>query len=856
MSSSDTTVIKVIDQTPVIAAGQYYVSGVRYQPGGSGGTAWLKVVAGGHRPDSVLITVVGPKLQFSWCCTNQLGKGQYDSPYVYTPNNVVTPLTVTITSDDSTKAKTIPGVVTVPAGSYYSYFNLAGLDTGLVRFIATAPGYQPDTAFYRVTSPRVTLDGGGNRNNFAPPAAFNVYARDSIGNVHNRSTPLTVMLRSTDTTVMKVDSASVTIGLDTYYTNVARVTFRTTGTAYLVAEAAGHRPDSTLYTVVTPKLNISFNSVNVGRRQYYGPTDFYVYTPDNRATPLSVTLAQSNAAADSLTSTSLTIPNGLYYAYFGLAGRALGVDTIIASAPGYLPDTAIVRITTPRLYYGGGLPGTATTTSPPTTVTIYATDSINSAHWSLDTLVIRAVSSDTTVIRPTQQYFRLLRGQYYVQPTVTYVGPGSASITYSDSAGTGYLSTTTNTVTVTGPSLFFSTSNVMYGMRQRGSGTDYYVYTPNNVASPLTVNLVSTDTSVAKVPASVTIPTGSYYAYFNVVAQDTVGTIQIQASASGYGPPSPMTVQVTQPRFVIGTNTSTRTTGGPQTITVYAADANGNAHYVTENVTVNLASSSTGVFTVDSSSVTIVAGNYYTQAARWLPVAIGSAQLSASDARAAIYKYNTGTANLSVTTPNLNFSWNSVALGLGQYIDVNYDGSYYVTSSDNQAAPLTVTLSHVGTARATTLASVTIPTSLYYAYVRLTGAARGTDSLVATAASPLHNPDTAYTVVDSGRIDGIVGWPTANLAVGDSVAVTIRTLDPNASSVRRVAAATTFTLAPNASIQFRSGGAGSTTITSVTVPADGSQVTFYVKAIASGSGTATITHPNYKTYSPPAITVP
>ncbi|MCX5756339.1 MAG: hypothetical protein NTX19_09550 [Gemmatimonadetes bacterium] len=42
----------------------------------------------------------------------------------------------------------------------------------------------------------------------------------------------------------------------------------------------------------------------------------------------------------------------------------------------------------------------------------------------------------------------------------------------------------------------------------------------------------------------------------------------------------------------------------------------------------------------------------------------------------------------------------------------------------------------------------------------------------------------------------------------------------------------------------------------MTVPIDGTQVTFDVKALASGSGTAVITNANAKTYSPPAITIP
>jgi hypothetical protein len=864
VSSSDTSVIKIVDTSPSIGAGAYYVNTVRYQPGGSGGTAWVKVTAGGHRPDSMLVTVVGPKLQFSFT-TNRIGAGQYDdNNYAHTPNNVVNPLPLTFTSSNPAKA-TITANGTVPAGSYYFYFTVTAVDTGAVQFIVSAPGYQPDTATYIVTSPRVGISGGGTRNNFSPPSGFTLYSSDSTHPhaAHNRATPLAVSLRSTNTAVIEVDSAVATIATGLYYHNTARVRPTGVGTAYLVAEAPGHRPDSVLYTIITPKIQFSWHTQLLGRRQYRYPTDLYVHVPDNRVTSLPITFTQKNAGVDSLRVPVDSIVAGLYYAYVQPHGKAVGTDTIIVSAPGYLPDTAFVRVTTPRLYYGGGVPSNATTTSPNGTVTIYATDSTNNAHYAMDTVVVRIVSSDTTVIRPVNQYARILPGAYYVQPQIQYVGPGTASLTFSDSAGSGYQSSTSNTVTVTGPSLFFNGTTARYGMRQRGHANDYYIYTQNNVASPVTVTLTSSAPVVATVPATVTIPAGSYYAYFTITAQDTVGTIQITASASGFGPPAtPVTVTVTQPKFVISTTANPRTTAGPQTITVYATDDQGNAHYVTENVVVGLASSSGAIFTTDSSKVTIVAGNYYTQAGRVLPQAVGSAQLTAFDCtgvggacpptRSAIHAYNQGAHNISVIHPNVQFSWGSVTLGLGQYIDSNYDGSYYVHTSDNQAAPLPVTLTHIGTARATTLGSVTVPSGLYYAYVRLTGAVRGTDSLVATASSPFHNPDTAYTVVDSGRVDGILSWPTGNVAVGDSVLVTLRTLSPDLGSVRRVAAATTFALAPNANIEFRVGGA---VVTSVTVPADASQVQFYVKAKTAGTGTATITNSNYKTYNPPSITV-
>jgi hypothetical protein len=781
---------------------------------------------------------VGPKLQFSFS-TTRLGTGQYESGhYVYTPDYVTASLVVRLTSEDTSKA-TVPDSVVIPNGSYYAYFTTSAKAPATVSLFATATGYTPDTASVIVTSPRVTACCSSTRNNFGPPVGLTVYSTDSLGSGHYRSTPLVVSLASSDTNVVRVDSSSVTIAAGQAYNNIARVIIVGLGTARVVVSAAGHRPDSVTYTVQTPKLNFNFSSSRVGRRQYFGSTDFYVYTPDYRTSPLTVTITQKRPAVDSLTATSLTIPTSSYYQYFGAFGLSFGTDTLIASATGYNPDTAFIVVTTPK-FTTGGLPGSATTTSPPSNVIVYATDSVGSGHYTMDSVLVKAVSSDTNVIRPAARGFYIPKGQYYVYTSVNYIGPGTANITYSDSLGTGYLPVTTNTVTVTGPSLTFSTTSLRYGMRQRSGTSDVYVYTPNNVATPLTVNLVSTDTHVVKVPASVTIPAGSYYAYFTVTAQDTLGTIQVQATATGYNPPTPISVQVTQPKFVISSSSSIYTTSGPQTLTIYAADANGTGHYVTENVVVTLASSAGGVATTDSTTVTIPAGQYYTQAARWIPVSPGTAQLSFSDERAVFYKYNTATFNVAVSTPPLSLNWSSMSLGLGQYVD------QYVQTPNYQPSNLTVALSHVGAARTTVPASVTIPAGNYYAYFRVTGAARGTDSLIATATSgATHFPDTAYTAVDSGRVDPIGGWPSS-LQVGDSTLITLYARDPS-TGTRYVAAATTFTLAPNSNIRFVAQG-GTTPITNVTIPADAYYVQFYVRALSAGTGSVTITHPNYRTH--------
>src|ERR1019366_3451979 len=214
--------------------------------------------------------------------------------------------------------------------------------------------------------------------------------------------------------------------------------------------------------------------------------------------------------------------------------------------------------------------------------------------------------------------------------------------------------------------------------------------------------------------------------------------------------------------------------------------------------------------------------NYYNTSARWIPGTAGTTQLSATDSRAAYYKYTTGTANLTVNTPSLTLQ-NFNTLGIGQY----QDSYFYVQTPDNPVNPLTVTLTHPGTARTSVPATVTIGSGTYYSYFRVVGTVAGTDTLVASAASIVHNPSTAFMTIGNGRIDPLSGWPGTSLhaTTRDSVLVTLYALDPNQGR-RNVLAATTFTLAPNANIQFVSGGVSSTVITSATIPANAQYVQF------------------------------
>lgn len=836
VSSSDTTVLKVVDTLVTVAAGQYYTSNIRFAPGGKGGTAYLKVSASGHVSDSTLYTVVGPALSLSWT-SSTLGQGQEEpNAYVQIPNAISTPLTVTVTSSDSTIVAP-PQTVVIPAGSYYQYFTMRGKAPGTATIIASTAGYAPDTATTKVTTPRVRLSGGNTIPAYSTSSIY-AYTADSVQTYHNRTADLAVRFRSSDTTILKVDSLE-TIAAGTYYTSVpATVTAVNPGTVWLYATAPGHFADSVQWTVQPAKLNLSFTTYVIGARQTSQATDFNVQIPGPRSTAVAITLTQKQPSRVQLASTTVTIPANQYYQYFGLAGLATGTDTIIATAPGYLPDTGFVRVSTPRLNTGG-LGSTYSTTAPPQTLTVYAADSINQAHYVLDTITVHAVSSNDAVMTPDSAYFHIPKGVYYAQPKVIFTGVGSASITYSDSAGSGYLPVTTNTVTLTGPALSIAGGNGMLGMRQQTSPNQYYVYTPNPVGTPLTVNLVSTSTRVVSVPATVTIPANSYYGYFTVTALDTIGTIQVQASASGYSPTS-VNMQVTKPKFVISGGPTLNQTSAPYGFYVYAADAQGTSHLTAENVIVTLTSSAPGVVSIDSATVTIPAGQYYSSAAKWIPGSVGTAVTTASDARAAYYQYDPATTTVTVQTPAASLSFSNLSLAVGQYSD-----EYASIPDARTTSALTVPLTHAATPHTSTPSSVTIALNTNYQTFRISGSSLGADTITASPAG--HVAARAAVTVALGRLDP-AGWPTTSLKAGDSTLVTLYARDAN-SAVRYLLSATTFTLTPNANIQFVSGGANSAVMTSAVIPADTYYVQFYLKAVSSGTGSATISNVNYTSYT-------
>ncbi|HKG91653.1 MAG TPA: Ig-like domain-containing protein [Gemmatimonadaceae bacterium] len=850
VTSDDPSVARVLDATATIQAGQTTVNGVRIQAMG-GGTTWIRASAGQaggsgyHFPDSVQVTVTGPALQIYYGPTT-IGAGQFitNANFLYIPNAISTPLTVTITPRDSMIAA-MPQTVIIPVGQNYAYYDIRGHRADTTTYTVSAPGYRSASSSVRVTTPRVGLSSNTSMPVYTQPVAVNVFARDSLNNEHGLLAPALVTLRLLDPNVIRLDYDTVTIAAGQSRNTVRRAEPIGVGTARVIAEVAGWFPDTITYTVTSAPLRVYYGPAVIAAGQSQTNGNF-VYIPSARAQAVAVTVTQRHPEFLRLPATTLTIPADNNYSYFSWEGVAEGGDTLTFTAEGYDPTTYVIRVSR-RLLEGNNLPANALTTASKYALRAWTHDTVGTSRPVTTPVTVRMRSTDETVLQLDEQYVRIEAGQQYTTYNYArFVNPGKARVIYEDSAGV-MPSYTSNEVTVTGPSLRFYYGPATTGMRQRAVNVNF-VYVDNNVASPLEVFLNTSDSTaakpVAKVPRSVTIPAGSNYAFYSVDGGDTTGTVAIIASATGYQAAS-TSVQVGKPQFEISVPTSVYTTQPTSAITVIAQDQVGNERVVLDTVTISLSSSSPNVAAVDSSTITILRGASRHNGARMDYLSAGTTTLTATDTRpgvTTIQQYKPKSVEITVSTPPLQVYYGQLPLAVGQWRD------NFVHIPHSATTPLTVTVTHTNASvadittqdgRSTTL---TIPAGQTYVYFRTQAKAEGTDNITFSVAG---HTEARYTQVVSKGMLELSGWQ-GTIRVGQRQQLRLYVRNSAGNGGMALAAATAFTLGSNANLRFVD--ASGTPITEVTVPADRDYSDiFYVEGVTAGTGTATAAQANYTT---------
>jgi len=666
----------------------------------------------------------------------------------------------------------------------------------------------------------------------ACPFPVRVFVVDSLGSpVAN----VQVTWSSTDTKLARVDSSGLVTplapGLDSIVVQAAPVSRSAPLTI-------GGAPSVTLQT-----LGVASAVTTVGRGQFaLGIGSLGGGSSD---APARFSIVSSDTTVVAVPSDTSAIAGQSSFGPLRLVGRTIGTVTLtpyLCDVPGSSVGFAVTR---PVLGFSGAPATTARIDDPPASLAVLTRDSTGALQYVADPVTVHITSTDPTVLTPDSAFHHVPVANFRADFGFTYPDSGSARLIIVDPAGL-YRSDSTPVVHVSYPPIYFSDylnstfgDTVRMGMRQR-------VYPPNQrpevvvdrlvVGAPLSIHLSMSDSTIARVtPDSVNIPVGGSVAPIDIAGGDVRDTATLTASAirhlNGH-----LVVIVDRPKVTIGTFNGQAFPGDSIYVQAGAWDSATFAPgYPTEDVTFNLSASDPSVVSTNSTTLTIHAGTAVSATIGLLAKGPGTTTITATDPRAAAYAYAPGTTTpIAVVAPSLSTD-STTSLGIQQNWNLNVVENGPHPGGDvvhvQQRNPAVLLLSDT---------VLTIGVGGTYASLMLTSTASGVDTVIVSAAG--YTPDTSIVTVELGKI--LLGsWPSTPMAVGDSVPVWFYIGAPDGT--QRVTADTvTFTLVPNPNIEFHRNGAG---ITTVTIPA-GDQYTqpfFYMKANAAGTGSVTISAPNY-----------
>ncbi|HYR32295.1 MAG TPA: Ig-like domain-containing protein, partial [Gemmatimonadales bacterium] len=739
-----------------------------------GDSAWVVVSAPGYTPDSFLVHVTKPTLGISVSYPSDGRVAIHtlfqNAGYAYIPYARPDTFWVHFTHTRRGIVGGPDSVRVLPGQTSSAYFSNQGDTLGIDTMTTLAPGYvvqggnvandgrvvwtvDPLHVFVQsVPTGLVTI---------SPPQQAYIALRDSVnGQQRNLLTPVRVNVVSSNPAALLVDSAAINVPAGAYYAiDTVRVAgVDTSNLMRLRVSGTGVGQDSSNVIKITPTpLTIAIGYPYVFQPGFrLRQPGSYVYLPANAPAQVKVALRHAVAGKDSLTADTLVINQGQSSSgYFDMIGLdSTGVDTIFATAPGFVSTKAPV---TPQAawVHAAGIGTSHLTTDPayrgyvyltgrpsayqerpflPETVTVVSTnpsviliDSALSVNATGDTARVRVDSSTS------YGYYR-----------VRFVGSGPAYIkTFAPTLSAD----STPVVTVTGPSLYFGTSNLTFGVGQQFLQS---VYVNNPVGSDLVVQLVRSDSgqAFAMSNSTLTIKAGQTSSQtYDTLVGSAVGSANLIATATGYGQAT-TPVQVNVPRLGASAATLNLTVGAvPTNVTVYSQDQSANYRNVYAPLAVTDSSSDAAVTAADSASRTIPAHTGYTTFGL-TGYKKGSAQIVF---RAAGYAADT--VAIQVDTATLQIVGMPAGLGVGQVY-----GNAYAYLGFTAAAPVVVTLTSSDPTVFQVPASVTVPVGNNSAYFTITSLKQGNATITAT--SPITHPSVAAGLhVSTPRL--VLQLPTA-----------------------------------------------------------------------------------------------
>jgi hypothetical protein len=314
-------------------------------------SALLIARASGYSQASATIQVTQPRLVVSNPTLTMPVGGVPATVYVTTTDAsgdahaVAAALTVSEASSDPTVVQGDSASRVIATRTSLTSFQFTGLKKGSAQVVFSAPGYTPDTMVVTVDTGQVQI--------INPPTALgpNQVARNQtyVQLSYTTQTDVTVNLSSDNPGVLQVPP-SVVIPASSYYAY-----FDLTGVALGTATISATSPDAKPATPVLVRVSQPKLSLGLSASAIAGADNFLsVTTTDSLGAPravtdtVTVTLGSDNPSHTTFDSTPIRVVPDSFSpfssAYSGVRFDTAGTYRVIASAPGYTPDTVTVTV--------------------------------------------------------------------------------------------------------------------------------------------------------------------------------------------------------------------------------------------------------------------------------------------------------------------------------------------------------------------------------------------------------------------------------------------------------------------------------------------------------------------------------
>lgn len=719
-----------------------------------------------------------------------------------------------------------------------------GKRPGRTLLIAEAPLTDPDTVRIHVLpsrlalvdyieSPGFVLLGTDNANYTAIPL-------DSAGTPHPLADTLVVTFHSSDSAVLRLSSDPF---IGTYppgipSTPVFHAHAAGIGRAVIYATAPGFTGDSMPWRVLGgPKLRFTQGrNFIIGAKQLAPDAFLWTIAPVTPGDTVTATLTNRNPAVLTLPASatfSCCTAIGLY-AWIHLDVGLPGVDTVIATAPGHEPDTAVITVTTPRFV----VPDTVPATTLGGFTELVAADSLGTPHPNSFARTLVATSSNTAVVRASAVQFGADYGGWTMLLPAADTA-GIATVTVSDS-GNLYPPKTMTVVVTTDTSLQVVVDDAYeYGAVATGERfeSSRFLLTFGDFGvgiAPRTVHLASTVPGVLRIPDSVVIA-GNGYIYFPGVGGDVPGTTRIVATAHGFRPDTSAVVTVRLGHLVLQAPESAFVGGTGYAATVIAQSTQQFNLPLDSNLAATLVPLDGGI-APQSASVTVPAGDWVSPSIPLAFTAPGNQRLTVLHQRVGPAPYVGDTVTIATQLPWLHLtgpgSGPDLMVGVGQRLET------ILRRPDNVVATQAmVSVGHYGS-RANSGAAIQVPATRDAAPYSIAGRAVGTDTLILSEVG--YTTDTVQVTVTDGLVEAS-NWPSL-VRAGDSVPFRLAVYDAS-HTPHPVTAPTTFTMQTSGGITFSD---GTRAISTITIPTDyGISPVFYVKGKTAGPASVWFVNVDY-----------